>query len=152
VCISQEGDLVFNDFLKTAKRVIADSAIPANAAIVFIVAADDPTITYDAVGNPIISDGDEITLTCWLRQGKAPDNEVQSGLNLDSEYFEGELIEPKTYPIPLRPVGDIRCTVDGRSGTFTPLDYFDSPAASGWEIRDYQGQKIAGWIQFREGE
>lgn len=144
-----------NDYLKTAKRVIADANLKENAIITFRQIIDDANITiaYDDVGNPIIPDleTETITIKCWLKQGKPPERDVQVGNNLESEYFIGELIEPKIFPFPLRPNGEITVTINGRSGVFFPSYLFDSPASEQWEIKEYHGQKIAGYVQFREG-
>ena len=144
-------------YLETARRVISDPSVPANSVLIFDEISPDVAIsvTYDDLGNPIVNNN-KITrsLECWLRQAKPPDNVVQVGHNIDDEYFAGELVNPKTYPFPLKPNGAITVTINGRSGTFTPVNYFDSPAATvtGWNTQSYVGQKIAGWVQFKEGD
>lgn len=137
-------------YLQKAREIINDPNPPANATLTFYSGGE--TVTFDSVGNPIVDDGEEINIECWLRQEKPPENEVQTGLNLDRVYFVGELVNPKSFSTPLRPNEEIRIVVNGRSGTFVELKLFDSPASVGWGIVDYHGQKIAGWVQFKEGD
>ena len=90
-------------------------------------------------------------VTAWLKQSKPPDNQVQDGLNQNREYFEGELVNPKTYELPLRPENDISVVINNRDGKFYPVELFDSPASLQYSINLWMGQKIAGWVEFAEG-
>lgn len=138
-----------NFYLAKAKEIINDPTPPTNAVLSF--RAGGSGITFDDLGNPVVSQGDEILIECWLKQAKPPENAVQTGLNLDRLYFIGELQNPKISPSPLRPNEAIKIVINGREGTFTEAKLFDSPASIGWEINSYHGQKIAGWVQFKEG-
>ena len=75
---------------------------------------------------------------------------VQVGLNQNKEYFEGELITPKTYDYPIV-AEDIDVVVNGCSGKFYSVKFFETPASETWGTKSFLGQKIAGWIQFEEG-
>lgn len=136
-------------YLQKAQEIIRDPSPHPNATLTFYSGGD--TVTFDSVGNPVVNNGVETVIECWLKQDKPPENSVQTGLNLDRVYFVGELVNPKQLPTPLRPNEEIKIVVNGRSGTFVELKLFDSPASIGWEIAGYHGQKIAGWVQFKEG-
>jgi hypothetical protein len=140
-------DLSF--YLQKANEVIKDPTPPANATLSFELG--NGVVTFDALGNPVVGAGTTVEIHCWLKQSKPPEKTVQAGLNLDKVFFVGELQNPKTYPLPLRPNGQILVTINGRQGTFTELENFDSPTGFGLEINKYHGQKIAGWIQIKEG-
>ena len=140
-------DLSF--YLAKAQEIISDPTPPTNAVLSFPSGGN--TVTFDDIGNPVVSEGAEILIECWLKQAKPPENAVQTGLNLDKLYFIGELKNPKIFPFPLRPNKAIKIVINGREGTFTEAKLFDSPASVGWGINSYHGQKIAGWVQFKEG-
>jgi hypothetical protein len=139
-----------HSYLQTANEVIANPTPPANATITFRSGGSD--VTFDDLGNPVVDGGVDTVLKCWLKQARPPQKDVQAGLNLDAEYFHGELIDPKLYPFPIQSDGKIIVNINGRLGTFTQLIFTDSPASHGWGINKYHGQKIAGWVQFEEGQ
>lgn len=144
-----------SNYLNTATQIINDPTIKANAAITFNGIIDDDEITFeeDEVGNLIPSEADreDIVLECWLIQTKPPMSDVQAGVNLDSEYFKGRLVNPKTYNFPIKAAGDISVTINGRTGMVTQLIVLESPASVQYNIKDYLGQKIAMYVQFSQG-
>jgi hypothetical protein len=137
-------------YLKTAKQIMANPTPPANATLRIRIANHDPIIDYDALGNPIVRENTqkEVSLRCWLRQAKPPAKDVQPGTNLDSEYFEGELLDPFVYDGNISSLGFILVTINGIKGKFNPTIFLDSPTSYGVNIRGYHGQKIAGYIEF----
>lgn len=140
-----------SNYLQTARQVISNPDLTGNAVLTYTTTTG-VDISYDDLGNPVIEDTTEsVTLTAWLKQSKPPDNEVQEGLNQNREYFAGELINPKTFELPFRPDDSIAIVINNRNGKFYPVDIFDSPASMQWNINQYLGQKIAGWVEFEEG-
>jgi hypothetical protein len=101
----------FSNYLQTVNQVLADPNPQANAILSFTTSVEIDII-QDSYGNTVVNNTTEsVTLTAWLKQSKPPDNEVHDGLNQNREYFEGELVDPKTYELPLRPEGDILITI-----------------------------------------
>ena len=148
-----------SSYLQTAQQFIANGpAIPPNATLTFtqVKSSGTVTLTFDAFGNPEIPETstEVVAIECWLKQVKPPQNEVQTGRNINDEYFAGELVNPKVYALPILPNGTISVVINGRVGTFTPVELLDSPSAtgSGYAINAYAGQKIGGLIQFQEGD
>lgn len=141
----------FIPYLKAAKKVILDPNPSGNAVLEFETAGNI-SIEFDNYGNAqTVTEKVPVSLTAWLHQAKPPDREVQDGLNQGRYYYEGELVEPKTYDLPLRPESDIKITINGRVGKFYPVELFDSPASLQYSIRLFLGQKIAGWAEIEEG-
>lgn len=142
---------MLSDYLAIANEVLSDLGQPeANATITF-GSIIDVTVIQDEHGNYQPTNTTVTTvLTCWLVQRKPPESEVQTGLNQDREYFEGELISPKTYNFPIVADG-IDVVVNGRAGKFYPVKLLESPASETWGTKNLLGQKVAGWVQFEEG-
>ena len=142
---------MYSDYLKAAREVVSNPNPAGNATIRF-TQATTMVIEFDELGNASEVVGtEEVELIAWMKQAKPPDREVQSGLNQNRLYYEGELVEPKTFELPLRPEGDISIEINGRSGKFYPVELFDSPASLQYSIRIFLGQKIAGWVEIEEG-
>ncbi|MDJ0579042.1 hypothetical protein [Crocosphaera sp.] len=142
---------MLDKYLSTANEVLADLGQPTANATLTLEDITDVTIFEDEHGNMQPTNTTTTTvLTCWLCQKKPPENDVQVGLNQDREYFEGELITPKTYDFPIVSDG-VDIVVNGRSGKFYPVKKFETPASETWDTKSFLGQKIAGWVQFEEG-
>ena len=137
-------------YLETSRQIIANPTPPANATLKIKVANDDSIIDHDALGNPVVRENTqkEVTLRCWLRQPKVPSKDIQTGTNLDGEYFEGELLGPFIFDGDISSLGFIAVTINGMKGKFNPTIFLDSPTSYGVNIRGYHGQKIAGYIEF----
>lgn len=141
----------FVPYLKAAKKVILDPNPSGNAVLEFETAGN-VSIEFDSYGNAqAVTEKVPVTITAWLRQATPPDRDVQDGLNQGRFYYEGEMINPKEYPVPIRPEGDIAVTINGRVGKFYPVELFDSPASLQYSLRIFLGQKLAGWIEIDEG-
>lgn len=139
------------DYLQSARDVVANPNPSGNAVLTFEIATGIE-IVIDEYGNSSpVTTTQQVSLTAWLKQSKPPDNQVQDGLNQNREYFEGELVNPKTYELPLRPENDISVVINNRDGKFYPVELFDSPASLQYSINLWMGQKIAGWVEFAEG-
>jgi hypothetical protein len=136
-----------------AGQFLSNPTIKANASLVFSVATGAPTMAVDEVGNPILaaSATATVTLSCWLQQKKPPYADVQEGSYLDSEYFEGRLVDPKNYPFPVPSTGDIRITINGRSGLVRQLNAFESPTSQQLNISDKLGRRIKLYARFDQG-
>jgi hypothetical protein len=136
-----------------AGQFLSNPTIKANASLVFSIATGAPTIVADEVGNPILATSvtATVTLSCWLQQKKPPYADVQEGSYLDSEYFEGRLVNPKNYPFPVPATGDIRITINGRSGLIRQLNVFESPTSQQLNISDKLGRRIKLYARFDQG-
>lgn len=149
--------MVLDSALSIAGRFIENPRIAPNAVISFEVNTEtggtDPPIEFDEVGNPIIGTPatETVTLQAYLRQKKAPFADVQAGANLDAEYFEGRLVEPKEYPFPIRSTGDIEITINGRSGILKQLNWLESPASEQYRIASEFGARIKCYVRFEQG-
>lgn len=128
--------------------------IAANTIFTFTVAGEsEPVLEFDSVGNPVIKESDSVavSLSAYLRQKKRPYADVQEGANLEAEYFEGRLVNPKTYPFPIRSLGDIQVIINGRNGAVTQLNCLESPASEQFAIASKLGQRIKCYVRFEQG-
>jgi len=128
-----------------------------NATITFQCLEDGVTLglTTDSVGNPVIPTGEFVTvsLQCYLNQkglsGAILD--VPPGADMETVYFEGRLINPKIYPMPIQAQGDILAVINGQTGRIMAHRAFSSPAAAVYGLDATLGQKLAVYVQFQQG-
>lgn len=144
---------MINQSIDIAGRFLANPVIKPNASLSFSVATGSPTMTVDEVGNPIlVQPATRVeTIECWLEQRKIPLAEVQEGSYLDCEYFEGRLVKPKDYPLPILASGEVRVIVNGRSGVIRQLNAFESPMSQQLGIASKLGRRIKVYIRFDQG-
>jgi hypothetical protein len=143
---------MFDSAIGVAGKFLENPTIKANASLSFSVATGS-TITTDSVGNPIISPAamESVVITCWLQQSKPPVAEVQEGSYLDCEYFEGRLVKPKDYPLPVRTTGELQVTINGRIGLVRQLNVFESPTSQQLGIAAKLGRRIKLYGRFDQG-
>jgi hypothetical protein len=143
---------MFDSAIGVAGKFLENPTIKANASLSFSVATGS-TITTDSVGNPIISPAamESVVITCWLQQSKPPVAELQEGSYLDCEYFEGRLVKPKDYPLPVRTTGELQVTINGRIGLVRQLNVFESPTSQQLGIAAKLGRRIKLYVRFDQG-
>jgi hypothetical protein len=143
---------MFDTAIGVAGKFLENPTIKANASLSFSVATGS-TITTDSVGNPIISPAamESVVITCWLQQSKPPVAELQEGSYLDCEYFEGRLVKPKDYPLPIRTTGELQVTINGRIGLVRQLNVFESPTSQQLGIAAKLGRRIKLYVRFDQG-
>ena len=143
---------MFDTAIGVAGKFLENPTIKANASLSFSVATGS-TITTDSVGNPIISPTaiESVVIACWLQQSKPPVAEVQEGSYLDCEYFEGRLVKPKDYPLPIRTTGELQVTINGRIGLVRQLNVFESPTSQQLGIAAKLGRRIKLYVRFDQG-
>jgi hypothetical protein len=143
---------MFDSAIGVAGKFLENPTIKANASLSFSVAAGS-TMTTDAVGNPVMraSSIESVVITCWLQQSKPPVAEVQEGSYLDCEYFEGRLVKPKDYPLPIMSTGELQVTINGRIGLVRQLNVFESPTGQQLGIAAKLGRRIKLYARFDQG-
>lgn len=144
---------MLNSAISIASDFLANPVISSNATLTFSVASGRQGLTTDEVGNVILAPAaiESVTISCWLRQKKPPYADVQEGSYLDSEYFEGRLVDPKNYPLPIRATGNVTVTIDGRSGVLRQLNVFESPVSGQLQIAEKLGRRIKCYVRFDQG-
>jgi len=143
---------MFDSAIGVAGKFLENPTIKANASLSFSVATDS-SMTIDAVGNPVMraSSIESVVITCWLQQSKLPVAEVQEGSYLDCEYFEGRLVKPKDYPLPIKTTGELQVTINGRIGLVRQLNVFESPTSQQLGIAAKLGRRIKLYARFDQG-
>lgn len=140
-----------------AGGIINDPTIAPNATITFnrIIPGSTPTFATDSRGRQIPAGGnvETVNLSCYLREARQRrDNpQMQEGADLQATYFEGRLVNPKTYEFPIKANGPIAVTINGRAGTMlVDTMMLESPASEQYDIRSQLGQRIAFFVQFKQ--
>jgi hypothetical protein len=146
-----------NNLLAIAGDIISDPSIKANATISFsrIIPDSTPTFTTDSKGRQVPAEGSSevVELTCWLREARVKrDNpQMQEGADLNATYFEGRLVDPKTYDFPIKANSPITVTVNGRTGTMlVDTRMLESPTSQQYDIKGQLGQRLAIFVQFKQ--
>jgi hypothetical protein len=143
-----------NKLSAVAGKIISDPTIAANATITFDRITSPAGVTQDEAGRyvPTPATTESVTIECYLRQSQPKQNEQQTGIDIDATYFTGRLVDPKTYPFPLKANSPISVTVNGRTGTMLLGDrYLASPTDEQYNIKSNLGQRIAFFVQFKQG-
>lgn len=141
--------------ISTAGQIINDPTIAANAAITFQSITSPAGVIQDSAGRyiPTPAATETITLNCYLRQSKPRQDQLQQGIDIDAVFFTGRLVEPKTYNFPLKANSAIAVTVNGRTGTMILDDkLLASPTDQQYNIKSNLGQRIAFFVQFKQGQ
>jgi len=149
---------MFDFSLKSEAQFVGDilNQLP-NATLTFKDAKDTGTIdiSYQADGNPVIESADiqTTTLSLYLVQRAIPGGtfDVSRGADLETVYFEGRLVEPKTYPLPIQAQGDITAIINGQQGRVTSVRAFSTPTAQAFNYDLQMGQKLGLFVQFFQG-
>lgn len=143
--------------LAIAGDIINDPSIKANATINFsrIIPDITPTFAKDSRGREIPAEGNSeaVELTCWLREARVKrDNpQMQEGADLNATYFEGRLVDPKTYDFPIKANSPITVTINGRVGTMlVDTIMLESPTSQQYDIKGQLGQRLAIFVQFKQ--
>ncbi len=142
-------------YLRISRQVIYEESIKANATISFTqvkTGVDTPVLIEDEVGNMVLGETETevVSLSCWLVQRSRPMADVQAGINLDSEYFEGRLVEPKTFLSPLSASQVTSVVINGREAVATSLISLETPVAEQVNLKSYLGQRIHLYLQFSQ--
>jgi hypothetical protein len=143
-----------DQLIKTAGQIINNPAIAANASITFQAITSPAGVEQDDAGRyvPIPAAKETITLRCYLRQSKPRQDQLQEGVDIDATFFTGRLVSPKTYPFPLNASSPITVTINGRTGTMLLDDkMLASPTDQQYNIKSNLGQRIAFFVQFKQG-
>jgi hypothetical protein len=128
-----------------------------NATITFADIKDSAiaTINIGADGNPYLdsTDKQQTTLSLYLVQRaiKGGTFDVAKGADLETVYFEGRLLDPLVYPLPIQAEGDIIAIVNGQRGRVMSVRAFSPPTAYALNYDSILGQRIGVFIQFFQG-
>jgi hypothetical protein len=144
-----------DQLISTAGQIINDPTIAANATITFQTITSPAGVTQDAAGRYVPSPAATATvnLSCYLRQSKPRQDQLQQGIDIDAVFFTGRLVEPKTYDFPLKANSAIAVTINGRTGTMILDDkLLASPTDQQYNIKSNLGQRIAFFVQFKQGQ
>jgi hypothetical protein len=95
----------------------------------------------------------QVVLICYLKETSLSQAILETPLGADTQtvYFEGRLINPKVYPLPIQAQGDIVATINGVSGRVVSHRAFSSPSAVNYGYDPVLGQKLAMFVQFLQG-
>lgn len=143
-----------DQLISTAGQIINDPTIAANATISFQSITSPAGVTQDSAGRyvPTPATTETVTLDCYLRQSKPRQDQLQQGIDVDATFFTGRLVNPKTYPFPLKANSPIAVTINGRTGTMLLDDkMLASPTDQQYDIKSNLGQRIAFFVQFKQG-
>lgn len=143
-----------DQLISTAGQIINDPTIAANATISFQTITSPAGVTQDSAGRyvPTPATTETVTLDCYLRQSKPRQDQLQQGVDIDATFFTGRLVNPKTYPFPLKANSLIAVTINGRTGTMLLDDkMLASPTDQQYDIKSNLGQRIAFFVQFKQG-
>jgi hypothetical protein len=147
-------DFSFSDITSFVGSVI--NTVP-NAILTFNTVKNNIPIdiVYLPDGNAVVPvpEYQQVNLSCYLREASFASSilETPTGVDTQTNYFVGRLINPKTYPLPLQAQGDIMAVINGQKGRVVSHRAFSTPSAKSYGYDPILGQKIALFVQFQQG-
>jgi len=150
--------MVFDFSFRDEINMIGDilNVIP-NATLSFNTIRDNISveIQYLPDGNAYVPDIEykQVILSCYLKETSLSQAILETPLGSDTQtvYFEGRLINPKVYPLPIQAQGDILATVNGITGRVVSHRAFSTPSALNYGYDPVLGLKLALFVQFPQG-
>jgi hypothetical protein len=129
----------------------------SNATLIFDVVKDNIPVELEYLpdGNAYVPDTEiqTINIQCYLKETPIANAILETNPGVDSQttYFEGRLIDPKIYPLPIQAQGDIMVNINGQMGRVVSHRAMSSPLAKAQGHEAILGQKLAMYVQFQQG-